>query len=106
MKCLKCGKEQKYEFCRECKEIKHNACAMVSQNKTKLIKLFRKDRLTPQWFEKYLLYTDNIKKYWAIYMKYKEIKEYKTFRIICWAINVVSLLIAIWSGISILIIRL
>lgn len=48
MKCLKCGKESKYEFCRECKEIKHNACAMVSQNRTKLIKLLMGKRLTPE----------------------------------------------------------
>lgn len=24
MKCLKCGKESKWEFCRECKDKKHN----------------------------------------------------------------------------------
>lgn len=106
MKCLKCGKEQKYEFCRECKEIKHNAGALVSQNKTKLIRLLRWKRLTTQWFEKYLLYTENIKKYGKIYMEYQCIKEYKTLKIICWVVNLASILIAVRSGISILIIRL
>lgn len=29
MKCLKCGNESKREFCRECKDKKHNACALL-----------------------------------------------------------------------------
>lgn len=106
MKCLKCGKEQKYEFCRECKEIKHNSWALVSQNRKKLVKLLMWKRLTPQWFEKFLLYTENIKKYWKIYMEYQCIKEYKTLRLVCGVINVACLLVMIWSWVSILIVRL
>lgn len=106
MQCLKCGKESKWEFCRECKEKKHNASAILSQNKTKLIRLLRWKRLTTQWFEKYLLYTENIKKYWKIYMEYQCIKEYRTLRMICKAINIVSLLVAIRSWLSIVIVRL
>lgn len=33
MKCMRCGKDSKWELCRECKEIKHKAGAMISQNK-------------------------------------------------------------------------
>lgn len=105
MKCLKCGKESKYEFCRECKEIKHQASALISQNRTKLIKLLLGKRLTPEWFEKFILYTNNILKYWKIYMEYKWIKEDKTLKIISWSIWFASLLIAVRSWLSIIIIR-
>lgn len=106
MKCLKCGKEQKWEFCSECKEIKHNSGAMVSQNKKKLLKLLNGKRLTPQWFEKYLLYSENIKKYGKIYMEYQCVKEYRTLKLICNTINILSLLVVIWSWITIFIIHL
>lgn len=36
MKCMRCGKESKWELCRECKEVKHRAGALISQNKKKL----------------------------------------------------------------------
>jgi hypothetical protein len=36
---MRCGKDSKWELCRECKEIKHKAGAMISQNKKKLRKL-------------------------------------------------------------------
>ncbi len=39
MQCLKCGKESEWEFCGECKEKKRNASAILSQNRSKLIKL-------------------------------------------------------------------
>jgi hypothetical protein len=48
MECLKCGKEQKYEFCRECKEKKHKASALLSQNKKKLMRLLRGDWLSTE----------------------------------------------------------
>ena len=38
MKCMRCGKESKWELCRECKEVKHRAGALISQNKKKLKK--------------------------------------------------------------------
>ena len=106
MKCLKCGKESKYEFCRECKIIKRKVSALLSQNKKKLIKLLQGDWLTTEWFNKFILYTDNIRNYWKLYMEYKMIKEHKILKIICWSINVASLLIAIRSWLSILIVRL
>lgn len=106
MKCLKCGKEQNWEFCTQCKETKRNAWAMVSQNKKKLVKLLSDKRLTPQWFEKFLLYSENIKKYGSIYMEYQCVKEYRTIKTICNIVNILSLLVVIRSGISILIVYL
>ena len=61
MKCLRCGKESKWEFCRECKKIKHRAGAIISQNKTKLKNLLDKNILEPDLYERFILYTDNIK---------------------------------------------
>lgn len=105
MKCLRCGKESKYEFCRECKEIKHKASALISQNRTKLIKLLLSKRLTPEWFEKFILYTNNILKYGKIYMEFKQEKEYKTLNYISNTIKLASILIAVRSWLSILIVR-
>jgi hypothetical protein len=106
MKCLKCWKDSKREFCRECKEIKQNSSAMVSQNKKKLVKLLNSKRLTPQWFEKFILYSDNIKKYGRIYMEYQCVKEYKALTNICKIVNILSLLLFLWSWISLFIIWL
>ena len=63
MKCLKCGKDSKYEFCRQCKEEKHRAGAIISQNKKKLKDLLTQNILDQQLFEKFILYTNNIIKY-------------------------------------------
>ena len=80
MQCLKCGKESKREFCRECKEKKHKASALLSQNKKKLMRLLRGDWLSTEWFNKFILYTDNIRNYGKVYMEYKAIKEtYETY---------------------------
>lgn len=106
MKCLKCGKESKREFCRDCKDTKQNASAMVSQNKKKLVRLLNSKRLTQQWFEKFILYSENIKKYGKIYMEYQCVKEYRIIRNICNVVNILSLLIFLWSWISLCIIRL
>lgn len=106
MKCLKCGKESKREFCRDCKKVKHNASAILSQNKKKLENLLKWDWLTVDWFSKFILYTENIRKYGKIYMEYKEVKEYKVFRAICGTVNVISGLLAIYGWITLLIIKL
>ena len=74
MKCLKCWTESKYEFCRKCKEEKHIASSLLSQNKKKLIKIFEWNRLTPSWFSKFILYANNILKSWKIYMEHEKLK--------------------------------
>jgi hypothetical protein len=79
MKCLRCGKESKWEFCRSCKEQQHKAGAIISQNKKKLRNLLDKNILQPELYEKFLLYTDNIKKYGEIYMSFVKEKHYKIF---------------------------
>lgn len=106
MECLKCGKESKREFCRECKEKKHNAVAIMSQNRKKLLSLLHKDRLSPEWFEKFVLYANNIIYYWKIYMEYKNVKREKIFRwILKWAYLVWGCIMLHWL-ISLLIIYL
>ena len=106
MKCLKCWKDSKREFCRECKTIKHNTCAMLSQNKKKLVKLLDWDWLSPEWFDKFLMYTNNIIKYGKIYMEYKDIKRDKIFRGIAKWLILTSSCISLWCVISLVIIRL
>jgi hypothetical protein len=58
MKCLNCGKESKWELCRDCKEKKHQAGALISQNKKKLKNLLEKSILEPENYSKFILYTD------------------------------------------------
>lgn len=106
MKCLKCGKESKYEFCRECKELKRSCWAMMSQNKKKLIKLLNSDWLSIEWFDKFKLYTENILRYGRIYMEFKEKKRYRIMKWIVWWVILFSGLLAVRSWISIVIIRL
>ena len=104
MECLKCGKESKREFCRECKEKKHNASAILSQNRSKLIRLLHWDWLTPEWFEKFILYTNNILTYWKVYMEYKSMKRDKVFKRILSGVYAVWGLIMLWSIASLVII--
>lgn len=97
MECIKCSKYSwKSKFCRECRNIKQNAVSIVSQNKSKLIKLLNWDYLTPEWFNKFILYTNNIISYWKIVMEYKEVDTRTTFEKIMrfWIVwcNVASLL--------------
>ena len=80
MECIKCWKESgKSKFCRSCREIKQNTVSIVSQNKSKLIKLLNWDYLTPEWFNKFILYTNNIITYGRVVMEYKEVDTRRTF---------------------------
>jgi hypothetical protein len=95
MECIKCWKESgKSKFCRSCREVKQNAVSIVSQNKSKLIKLLNWDYLTPEWFNKFILYTNNILTYGRVVMEYKEVDTRRTFEKIMkfWIIscNVIS----------------
>lgn len=93
MECLRCGKENKYEFCRECKEIKHRAWAIISQNKKKLKHLIESNILEPELFHKFMLYTNNIITEWKIYMEFVEKKSSVLFKFLNFAILLCSLLL-------------
>lgn len=97
MECIKCWEYSgKSKFCRKCREIKQNAVSIVSQNKSKLIKLLNWDYLTPEWFNKFILYTNNILTYGRVVMEYKQVDIRTTFEKIMkfwiWAVNVISML--------------
>ena len=97
MQCIKCWEESwRSKFCRVCRETKQNAVSIVSQNRWKLIKLLNWDYLTPLWFNKFILYTTNILRYWLIVMEYKEVDTRTTFEKIMkfWicSVNVLSIL--------------
>ena len=97
MKCLRCGKESKWELCRECKEIKHRCWAIISQNKKKLKNLIELNILQPEIFRKFILYTDNIRKQWEIYMEFVREKHLKVFKIITWWTMLFSGLLSLYS---------
>ena len=67
------------KFCRVCREKKQNAGAIVSQNKKKLRKLLEWNNLTPEWFDKFYLYSNNIITYGKIVMEYKQKDSKRTF---------------------------
>ena len=97
MQCMKCWAESgRSKFCRKCREIKQNAVSIVSQNKWKLIKLLRWDYLTPEWFSKFILYTNNIIRYWKIVMEYKQVDTIRKF------VNIINFWTYIVAFISIL----
>lgn len=106
MKCIRCWKESKWELCLDCKDQIHNACSMMCQNKNKLIKLLKWDWLTPEWFDRFILYSNNILKYWKIYMEYKDTKRDKIFKRIAGWVIVASSCVSLWCIISLVIIRL
>ena len=97
MQCMKCWRESgRSKFCRGCRNIKQSAVSIVSQNKSKLIKLLNWDYLTPEWFNRFITYTDNIIRYGKIVMEFKEVDTRTTFDRIMqywiYASNILSLL--------------
>ena len=103
MKCMRCGKESKWELCRECKEVKHRAGALISQNKKKLKNLIEWNILEPEKFSKFILYTDNIKKRWETYMEFVEKKQYTISKFIAWWTMQFSGLLSLWCITSLVI---
>lgn len=106
MKCLRCGAESKYEFCRKCKEEKHRAWAIISQNKKKLRNLLDQNILEPELFNRFILYTDNIRKCWEIYMSIVAKKKITLLKAFCWITMLVSVIVSLWSITSLVILRI
>lgn len=80
MKCLKCNRESwANKYCKGCKNIKRNATALVSQNKSKMKRLLQMNNYTPERFNKFNLYSDNIKDYGRIVLEFKAVDTRYTF---------------------------
>ena len=79
MECLLCWKDCKVKFCRECREKKQNATAIISQNKKKMLKLLNETQLSPERFDKFILYANNIVKHWKIVIDYRGKDTRRTF---------------------------
>lgn len=105
MECLNCGKESKWELCRNCKEKKHQAGALISQNKKKLRNLLDKSILIPENYEKFILYTDNIKKRGEIYMGFVAKKKITILKLFCGTCMLASGFITLWSIASLVILH-
>ena len=103
MKCMRCGKESKWELCRECKEVKHRCGALISQNKKKLRNLLDKNILEVENYNKFILYTDNIKKNAETYMEFVKEKHYTIFKVITWWTMLCSALLSLWCITSLII---
>lgn len=76
MECMNCGKKSdRSRLCRSCRKEKETACAMVSQNKTKLKKLLSDCTYDSEWFIKFNLYVNNINNYGKVLIWYKETEK-------------------------------
>ena len=84
MPCLRCKNYSgKSLYCRECRKVKENAVSIVSQNKTKLIKLCKCKLVSKEWLDRLNLYTANINTYGLIVLQYKQEKsDYLFYRIV------------------------
>lgn len=102
MECLKCKKYSgKSLYCRECRKIKENAGAIISQNKKKLKKILNEKEITPDRFIKFTLYTEHIRSNTTIYLQYKETKtKYNLTRIIN-GFTVIFCIISLFFGFEI-----
>ena len=80
MKCLKCDRESwANKYCKGCKNIKRKATALLSQNKSKLSRLLLVNKYTPEWFDKFNLYSNNIRDYGRIVLEFKAVDTRYTF---------------------------
>ena len=73
--CAFCGTPCKNLLCLDCERKKHRASALVSQNVTKLKKLFEKPRFTRLWLSKFILYTNRVVYNLNELLKYKKAIE-------------------------------
>jgi len=75
--CVSCGQVCKSKLCRDCENKKHNASAIISQNCIKLKKLLNTPRFNMDWFDRFLLYTDNIIKNMKVLLRYKDLEKWR-----------------------------
>ena len=81
--CLFCWSPSwRCKFCKECERKKHRSSAVVSQNSRKLVELLKSKRITARWFERFLNYTENIKKHGRILVELKSAEDLKSIIVI------------------------
>lgn len=81
--CLICWKPSgRCRFCRECDNHKRRAWALVSQNATKIKKLLKSEWFNTLWFEKFILYANNIIENGRELIKYKTANELRSLIVI------------------------
>lgn len=79
--CTHCGIKIRFwiSLCNKCKDEKLHSTAILHQNKAKLKILLKEPRFSVERFDKFILYTNNIIRYWKILVKYKEEETIRTF---------------------------
>lgn len=72
--CHHCGKQIRFwiALCSDCKNKKRYYTAIISQNKKKLKKLLLESKLSLEWFDKFILYSNNIITFWKLLVEFKE----------------------------------
>lgn len=81
--CLFCWSPSwRCKFCRECETRKHRSSAVVSQNARKLVALLNTKWMTTKWFERFLKYTEQIKKNGKVLMEFKTAEDLKNIIVI------------------------
>lgn len=81
--CLRCFNESHgHKYCEDCISLRSNACSIIKQNSRRLEKLFDQKWYTPEWFEKFECYVNNIRKQEAILMEFLEKDNRRRFEML------------------------
>ena len=106
MPCLRCKNYSwKSLYCRECRKRKEKAVSIVSQNKTKLIKLLKCKLVSRERLDRLNLYTTNINTYGLIVIEYKQEKSDFMFYKIVNSFTIIFCIIAGYFALEIIIIN-
>lgn len=82
-KCLMCFNDSHWhKYCEKCISMRANACSIINYNSKQLKKLFSKKWYTPEWFEKFTRYINNINNNMLILMKFLEKDNHRRFKIL------------------------
>jgi len=82
-KCLHCSNDSHgHKYCEKCVSLRANACSVINYNSKQLQKLFATKWFTPNWFERFELYVDNIRKQEAVLMDFLEKDTRRRFELL------------------------
>ena len=80
--CKQCGTKIRFwiSLCKICNNKKRHSTAIISHNKTKLKKLLDDSNFTVEWFDKFILYTNNIIENWKVMIEFIEKDNKRRFQ--------------------------
>lgn len=106
MPCLRCKNYSgKSLYCRACRKDKEKAVSIVSQNKSKLIKLLKCKLVSKERLDRLNLYTSNINTYGLIVIEFKQEKSDFMFYRIVNSITFIFCIISVYFSLEIILVN-